>query len=1272
MSSEKIKNVVLLLLLIIAIVVVQGQQANMTEEDIIAEAQLLFDLEKWQEALPLFAQLVSVHPEKPEYNYKFGVCTLLGNRTDRRRPIRYLSKAYKSMADNPDLLFYLGMSYYQNQEFTNAMKFLNLYLAKLDPNSPKRAQILEQINACLNGMNLEHKNLVNEIISKTEFQTDNFHRAYRADELNGSLILKPENFVTSKEKNSGINSFVFISEPRGTLYFSGYDNKNSIQQDIYKVILKDNGNWDTPVPISNKVNTNFDEAYPVVTDNGATLYFSSKGHNSLGGYDIFKSTLDPETKEFGQPENMGIGINSPFDDILFIPDNSGSGAFFASNRDNLGDGINVFRIKLNNEAFGDQQILAQNSIQTKLDNVTDKESSLNSESKSNPADLKQEVAQNKAPLDPQQKPADLVQQRVYVNKLADTAYLLISNMKSLIRDLTNKRDRANMISRNKLDKAKKLEVEFENIISGLPNAVSKEEFENELANAVKNKEDIYQFRQSADQANLIARSLGKHIKVKNAELKQLKLDAGKVQTHSLSGDFNETQMVYSVLMESYMEADTLTDFSQNINWINLGKIKFSIPDSEIVFAKDMREGYENQTLLAMAKSKQVSNSTKIDKSIPIRIVDNRKPAQEAVKPAVVVIKQVEHVLFHETAVAEVDEQFLEINFTNDWIEAEPLVHQIAFDETAYAASMGDETLEINNFIDRIEPANVIQPVIFNETAYALSLGDENLEIGNFVDRIEPANVIQPVIFNETAYALSLGDENLEIGNFVDRIEPANVIQPVTFNETAYALSLGDENLEVGNFVDRIEPANVIQPVTFNETAYALSLGDENLEVGNFVDRIEPAKVIQPVIFNETAYALSLGDENLEIGNFIDRIEPANVIQHVTFNENAYALSLGDENLEIELEADHMEAIQLVNQVVYNDVAFEINTEETLEIKSYNDHVQAVKQVQPVVYTKLAMATYPEEGLEINLESLPEIIALAQVSPVLITESKEGFTFEEESLEINMEKGTVDSYKLVVPVAYPEKAMVVILQDEEIRLNFSVDKPESITPFDLVQPVEYSEVAFNFPEVDEMLDIFFTIDVEDNERLTADNYSISARDLVGLPEMPAAGTELYYLRESVSMAADIEASRTDFEILRVAIENPEDLSYEELLFAASLAPIPEDKLKIYNYAFIHIDRDWRAFNNAAVTAMNMKDLDQAEVYLYQASLISNENGKVENNMGILACYKNDFNTAETHFIAANQLGINSDYNLRLIKDLVDSKHGYSKKLKREMGNVKLNK
>ena len=102
------------------------------------------------------------------------------------------------------------------------MKFFNLYLSKLDADSPERSQILERVNACLNGMNLEHKNLVGEVIVKTEFQKDNFHRAYRADEFSGSLILKPENFVTPNEKLSGENSFVYISEPRGMLYFSGY------------------------------------------------------------------------------------------------------------------------------------------------------------------------------------------------------------------------------------------------------------------------------------------------------------------------------------------------------------------------------------------------------------------------------------------------------------------------------------------------------------------------------------------------------------------------------------------------------------------------------------------------------------------------------------------------------------------------------------------------------------------------------------------------------------------------------------------------------------------------------------------------------------------------------------------------------------------------------------------------------------------------------------------------------------------------------------------
>jgi len=265
----------------------------------------------------------------------------------------------------------------------------------------------------------------------------------------------------------------------------------------------------------------------------------------------------------------------------------------------------------------------------------------------------------------------------------------------------------------------------------------------------------------------------------------------------------------------------------------------------------------------------------------------------------------------------------------------------------------------------------------------------------------------------------------------------------------------------------------------------------------------------------------------------------------------------------------------------------------------------------------------------------------------------------EDLEIRIEadpRPEVQVFELVEAVDYAPAALAMEQRDEVLELDFAIDKPESVEPFKQVDPVRYSLVAYSQDDVDELLEISFSIDAQAQDKLMADNAELSTKDLIGVQGMPAAGTELFYLRESVSMAADIETSRTDIEIVRIAIENPDDLSYEELLFAASLAPVPEDKLKIYNYAFIHIDRDWRAFNNAAVTAMNMKDLDQAEVYLYQASLISSENGKVENNMGILACYKNDFVSAESHFITASELGVNSEYNLQLVKNLVNNSRG----------------
>ncbi len=348
MIKKNILYFTILLWFLIPALALLAQNNNLAEKDLIKQANTTFNKKRWKEAIPLFAQLVSVYPDKADYNYKLGVSILLGDRSDRKMPIRYLKNAYPQMQQNETLLYYLGLAYYQNEEYENAIQFLEMFRSKTEPNSPEASEVFRIINACQNGVQLIHKNRIAEVITKNEFHENNYHRAYPVDEINGALIQKPENFLSSKKNENDFNKYVYISEVKGILYFSGYDSVSS-QRDIFYVTYDEQGNWGKPKKVPGEVNSYYDEDYPVIADGGRIMYFCSKGHNSLGGYDIYRSYYDSISGTFNSPENMGSGINSPFDDILFIPDKTGEYAFFASNRNNLNDAIDVYKIRLLDE-----------------------------------------------------------------------------------------------------------------------------------------------------------------------------------------------------------------------------------------------------------------------------------------------------------------------------------------------------------------------------------------------------------------------------------------------------------------------------------------------------------------------------------------------------------------------------------------------------------------------------------------------------------------------------------------------------------------------------------------------------------------------------------------------------------------------------------------------------------------------------------------------------------------------------------------------------------
>ncbi len=104
-------------------------------------------------------------------------------------------------------------------------------------------------------------------------------------------------------------------------------------RDIYRIRRLPNGQWSLPLNLGPNVNTPHDEDAPFIHSDGVTLFFSSKGHTSMGGYDIFKTVLtDPDMNGWSIPENMGYPLNTVNDDIYFCLSEDGLTGWFSSER----------------------------------------------------------------------------------------------------------------------------------------------------------------------------------------------------------------------------------------------------------------------------------------------------------------------------------------------------------------------------------------------------------------------------------------------------------------------------------------------------------------------------------------------------------------------------------------------------------------------------------------------------------------------------------------------------------------------------------------------------------------------------------------------------------------------------------------------------------------------------------------------------------------------------------------------------------------------------
>jgi len=138
-----------------------------------------------------------------------------------------------------------------------------------------------------------------------------------------------QNINTRNHESSGWFSF-----DRQWLYFASDRPEDNVGgQDIYRSKWVEEANdWGVAENLGPTINSIYDEEGVFVHPDGRSIYFSSKGHTTMGGYDVFRSVL--ENGQWSKPVNMGWPINTPDDDLFFVLTANGGLGYLSSLRTN--------------------------------------------------------------------------------------------------------------------------------------------------------------------------------------------------------------------------------------------------------------------------------------------------------------------------------------------------------------------------------------------------------------------------------------------------------------------------------------------------------------------------------------------------------------------------------------------------------------------------------------------------------------------------------------------------------------------------------------------------------------------------------------------------------------------------------------------------------------------------------------------------------------------------------------------------------------------------
>lgn len=245
-----------------------------------------------------------------------------------------------------------GQNLSDNEAFLKANALHNEYrfndakaiydsILKVTTDSIQIQQLNKMIIQCENGIGLVEYLYRPNVIAKKNVALSDFY-LYYSDLKDSSWVKNPNPFVNGEHP---IYSAIYAPVSHSEYYFAQPDKSGS--WNINHSTFNDT-TWNAPAMLNEENTSIGDEIFPLVSNDGSKLYFSSNALFGMGGYDIYMCEWDESTNDWGAPTNLGFPFSSPADDFLFMNTSDGNYSIFSSNRDCAKDSITIYVLQFDN------------------------------------------------------------------------------------------------------------------------------------------------------------------------------------------------------------------------------------------------------------------------------------------------------------------------------------------------------------------------------------------------------------------------------------------------------------------------------------------------------------------------------------------------------------------------------------------------------------------------------------------------------------------------------------------------------------------------------------------------------------------------------------------------------------------------------------------------------------------------------------------------------------------------------------------------------------